>query len=254
MKRQPQTDSLTISRLKRWSIYFTGVVVTFSAVLIAVALLVLAGWHWDIGGFKHPWQGLAVMNPVTAMTFLLSGLSLLILILGRRSVQKTKLGLVLASLVVSIGLLRLLSIWWHDFWRVDYLLYSDKILLDIRAHFKSLRVMSPSTAVTFILSGVALLLLAVRRLSATAGSQLLAIGVGLIGLFTLVCYLYDVKELDNPTVTIPMAAPSTVCFLLLSLGLLFATPGKGIMRQITGPYTGSIMARRFIFFALLVPV
>jgi PAS domain S-box-containing protein len=254
MKRQPQTDSLTISRLKRWSIYFTGVVVTFSAVLIAVALLVLAGWQWDIVGFKRPWPGLAVMNPVTAMTFLLSGLSLLILIPRRRSVQKTRLGLILASLVISIGLLRLLSVWWQDFWRVDYLLYSDKVLLDARAHFKSPRTMSPSTAFTFLLSGAALLLLPIRRRSATVGAQLLAIGIGLIGLFTLICYLYGVEELDRPTVTIPMAAPSTVCFLLLSLGLLFATPGKGIMRQITGPYTGSIMARRFIFFALLVPV
>ena len=194
------------------------------------------------------------MNPVTAMTFLLSALSLLILIPGRRSGQKTRLGLVLASLVVLIGLLRLLSVFWQDFWRVDYLLYSEKILLDMRAHFKSPRTMSPSSAVTFVLSGAALLLLPVRRRAATVGSQVLAISIGLIALFILVCYLYGVKELDLPTVTIPMAAPSTICFLLLSLGLLFASPGKGVMRQVTGPYTGSIMARRFIFFALLVPV
>src|SRR5580658_8094812 len=159
MKRQPQSDTLTISSLKRWSVYFTGVVVTFTAVLIAVALLVLGGWQWDIGPHKRTWPGLSVMNPVTAMTFLLSGLSLLILIPRRRSIQKTRLGLILASLVISIGLLRLLSVWWQDFWRVDYLLYSDKVLLDARAHFKSPRTMSPSTAFTFLLSGAALLLL-----------------------------------------------------------------------------------------------
>jgi PAS domain S-box-containing protein len=254
MKRQPQSDTLTISSLKRWSVYFTGVVVTFTAILIGVALLVLGAWQWDIGPLKRPWPGLSVMNPVTAMTFLLSGLSLLILIPRRRSAQRTTWGLILASLVVSIGFLRLLSIWWQGFWRVDYLLYSDKILLDIRAHFTNPRVMSPSTAVTFILSGTALLLLPVRRRAATVGSQVLAIVIGLIGLFTLICYLYGVKELDLPTVTIPMAAYSTGCFLLLSLGLLFATPGKGIMRQITGPYSGSVMARRFIPFALLVPI
>jgi PAS domain S-box-containing protein len=254
MKRQPQSDTLTISSLKRWSVYFTGVVVTFTAILIGVALLALGGWQWDIGPLKRPWSGLSVMNPVTAMTFLLSGLSLLILIPRRRSVQKTRLGLILASLVISIGLLRLLSVCWQNFWRVDYLLYSDKILLDIRTRLTSPRVMSPSTAVTFILSGVALLLLPVRRRSAATGSQVLAIGIGLVGLFTLICYLFDVKELDLPTVTIPMAAHSTVCFMLLSLGLLFAAPGKGIMRQFTGPYSGSLMARRFIPFALLVPM
>jgi PAS domain S-box-containing protein len=254
MKRQPQTDSLTISRLKRWSIYFTGVVVTFSAVLIVVALLMLVGWLWDMDWLKRPLPGLSVMNPMTAVTFLLSGLSLLILIPRQRSAQKTRLGIALASLVISIGLLRLLSVWWQDFWRVDYLLYSDRILSDARAHFTRPRTMSPSTAVTFILSGTAFLLLPVRRRSSYIASQLLAIAIGLIGLFTLICYLYGVKELDSPAVTIPMAAPSTGCFLLISLSLLFATPGKGIMRQITGPYTGSVMARRFIFFALLVPV
>jgi PAS domain S-box-containing protein len=254
MKRQPPSDTLTISSLKRWSVYFTGVVVTFTAILIGVALLVLAAWQWDISPLKRPWPGLSVMNPVTAMTFLISGLSLLILIPRRRSIQKTTLGVILASLVISIGFLRLLSVWWPHFWRVDYLLYSDKILLDIRAHFANPRVMSPSTAVTFILSGTALLLLPVRRRSAATGSQVLAIGIGLIGLFTLICYLYGVKELDLPTVTLPMAAHSSGCFLLLSLGLLFATPGKGIMRQITGPYSGSVMARGFIPFALLVPI
>ncbi|HET6255944.1 MAG TPA: PAS domain S-box protein [Puia sp.] len=254
MKIQPQTDSLKISRLKRWSIYCAGVVVVFSAMLTAVALLVLAGWQWDIGWLKHPWPGLVVMNPVTAMTFLLSGLSLLMLIPRRRSGPGTTAGLALASLVVGIGLLRLLSVEWPEFWRVDYLLYSDKILSDIRARLAAPRTTSPSTAVTFILSGAALLLLPVRRRAATAGSQLLAVGIGLIGLFTLVCYLYGVKELDNPAVTLPMAAPSTVCFLLLCFGLLFAKPGKGIMRQVTGPYSGSLMARRSVAFALVVPI
>src|ERR1700742_5049156 len=114
MKRHPKTDSLTISRLKRWSIYFTGVVITFSAILIAVALLVLAGWQWDVGWLRHPWPGLAVMNPVTALTFMLSGLSLVLLI-PRRSSRQTTGGLVLASLVIAIALLRMVSVCWPAF-------------------------------------------------------------------------------------------------------------------------------------------
>src|ERR1700728_3772567 len=118
MKRQPHNDSLTISHLKRWSIYFTGAVVTFSALLIVVALLVLAGWQWNIGWLRNPWPGLSIMNPVTAMTFLFSGLSLLILSPRRRSTRKTTLGLILASLVLLIGLERLISIVSPGLWRV----------------------------------------------------------------------------------------------------------------------------------------
>ena len=193
------------------------------------------------------------MNPVTAMTFLLAGLSLITLAPRRRSTRKTTLGLTLASVVLLIGLERLFSFYSPGIWRVDYLLYSDRNLADIKAHLARPRTMSPSTAVTFILQGAALLLLPVRRRSATVGTQILAFGIGLVGFFTLICFLYGVKELHNPGVTIPMAASSTVCFILLSLGLLFVAPGKGIMRQFTSPYSGSVMSRRFIPFALVVP-
>jgi PAS domain S-box-containing protein len=254
MKGLPHNDSLTISHLKRWSIYFTGVVAVFTTVEVGVALLELAGWEWNVGWLRNRWSGLSVMNPVTAMTFLLAGLSLITLAPRRRSTRRTTLGLTLASLVLLIGLERLFSFYSPGIWRVDYLLYAARNLADMEAHLARARTMSPSTAVTFILQGAALLLLPVRRRSATVGTQILAFGIGLVGFFTLICFLYGVKELHNPGVTIPMAASSTFCFILLSLGLLFVAPGKGIMRQFTSPYSGSVMSRRFIPFALVVPV
>ena len=244
---------MTVSRLKRWSIGFSGIVVAFTGVQLAVALLVLTGWQWDIGALQHPWPGLAVMNPVTAGTFMLSGLSLFLQTPRRRQAYWANAGFLLAVLVLLIAVLRMISVLWPDIWRVDFLLFSGRILSDMREHSISPRTMSPSSAITFSFSGFALLLLAFRRRSATIAAQSLAIAVGLIGLFTLICYVYGVKELDIPSVTLPMALHSTVCFVLLSLGILFATPGKGIMRPVTGPYTGSVMSRRFIPFALLVP-
>src|SRR5579863_948556 len=124
MKAQPQTDSLTISRLKRWSLYFTGVIVTFSAILITVALL-----------------DLAIMNPVTAATFMISGVSLLILI-PRRNARRTAGGLFLAALILAIAVLRLVSVCWPGFWRVDYLFYSDQLIHNARAHLATPRTMS----------------------------------------------------------------------------------------------------------------
>ncbi|HUB59696.1 MAG TPA: PAS domain S-box protein, partial [Puia sp.] len=254
MKRQPQTDSLTISHLKRWSIYFSGVVFTVGAILIIVSLLVLAGWQWDIGWLKNPWPDLTVINPVTAIGFLLSGFSLLIFTPRRRSRRHTAGGLILASLVFAIGLLRLLSVWWPAFWRVDYLLYSEGIIRDALSHHTSPLVMVPETAIAFLLAGLALLLLPVRGGYGAILHQVPAIGLGFVAILTLVCYLYGVMDFNRSTVTMPMAAHSALCFLLLALALLFAAPGKGIMRQITGPYTGSVTARRFIPFALVVPV
>lgn len=253
MNKPAQTDSLTISRLKRWSVYFSGMVVLFGSFLTGVSLLVQIGWRWNIGVFRNYWPRLSLMNPVTAMTFLLSGLAIMVLSL-RRKVRKPVPGLILVCLPFSIGVLRLLSVWWPDFWRVDYLLYARGFLRDARLHSTSLRVMSPVTATAFILLSAAAWLLMKNRRWAILTAQSLAVCFGMIGLFTLICYLYGVGELYLSSVTIAMAAPSTVCFLLLSFAILFAAPGKGVMRQITGPYTGGVMSRRFIPFALIVPI
>ena len=253
MKQPPPTDSLTISRLKRWSFSFSGLVVAISGFLTAIALLVAIGWHWDIPSLRNLWPRFSLMNPVTSMTFFFSGLSLLVL-LSRKTARTPAVALLLFYLVFSIGLLRLLSVWWSGFWRVDQLVYAREFLADNRLHSAGLRVMSPITAIDFILFAGAALLLIRRRRYATLAAQALAIGVGLVGLFTLICYLFGVQELYLSSVTIAMAAPSSVSFVLLALGILFAAPGKGIMRQITGPYTGGVMSRRFIPFALIVPI
>jgi PAS domain S-box-containing protein len=53
---------------------------------------------------------------------------------------------------------------------------------------------------------------------------------------------------------IPMALHTAVGFLLFSLAILFSNPDKGIMKELTGPYSGSQTARILIPAAILIPM
>jgi hypothetical protein len=65
--------------------------------------------------------------------------------------------------------------------------------------------------------------------------------------------LYNVQLFYGWFTYLPMAIHSTVCFLLLSLAVLFAFPGKGVMQEFTSRYAGSQAARRLVPVAILVP-
>ena len=50
-----------------------------------------------------------------------------------------------------------------------------------------------------------------------------------------------------------MAAPTAICFLLFALSILFAEPGKGIMKEFTSTLSGSLMFRLLIPAAFIIP-
>src|SRR6202035_1253018 len=68
----PEALSRRHTRLLRWSNYLAMLV-------IAIGILVLARWQWDIALFKRPLPRLTAMNPLTALSFALAGISFLLL-------------------------------------------------------------------------------------------------------------------------------------------------------------------------------
>src|ERR1700734_4376255 len=99
-----EADSRRYIRLLRWSKYL-------AVLVLATGILVLARWQWDIALFKRPLPRLTAMNPLTALSFVLAGISFLLLSpTGRRglflvSFPKTGrlIGWILACLVLVTG-------------------------------------------------------------------------------------------------------------------------------------------------------
>jgi len=90
-----------VSRLTTWT----------SAIIIAAGALVLLGWTLDIRALILLLPAMVSMNPATALTFILAGLSLWWL--GGRHTQaspeRKKLGLALAGIVAVVGALKLMD-------------------------------------------------------------------------------------------------------------------------------------------------
>jgi PAS domain S-box-containing protein len=208
--------------LRRWSTYFVIFVLT-------IAILVLAGW--GIGLLGAPLAWLPAMNPLTALNFLVAGTSFLLLSpyppfpfsLASFAGKRGLIGWVLAGVVLLIGV--------------------------SKAAGPLLGVHEPAdhTAFCFILSGLCLFFLNRTGQGGFQHGQPIALLIGGIGLFALIEGLYRVAHML-------MTAQAAACFLFLSLALLLARPGEGIMKELTGGDTGSATARSLLPLVIFLPI
>jgi len=190
------------------------------------------------------------MNPVSALSFLLAASSFLILGFPLRSRLLVGSGYLLAAVVLAIAIIRLAGYFVPPLAEVDRFLYTDRLHTDVAGGFPGR--MAFNTALCFGCWATALLLL--RNGSKELAIQSLALVVVSLGLLSLVGYIYRVREINSVLQYLPMAVNTAVCFLLAALALLLVTADRGIMKDLTGSDTGSIMARRLLPFALVAPV
>jgi PAS domain S-box-containing protein len=253
----PEPGSGQQMLLLRWSKYF----VLF---ILAVGVLVLAGWTWDIDFFKRPIPHLTAMNPLSALNFLLAAASFLLLSrnpssyhpwhAGRRAFAGRRIitGNILAGLVLLIGLLRVAGPLPGLHLPVDQLMFAQQLSTDRPGNLPN--EMAIQTAFCFILSGLSLLMLNRLAKSGYPPSQYIALLIGMTGLFSLVGYLYRVQAFYGPFSYVPMSVHTSTCFLLLSVAILLAQADKGIMKELTSSNIGGVIGRSLLPFVVLLPI
>ena len=215
--------------------------------MILIALLVLLGWQFDIEFLKAPVSKQVAMNPASAIGFILSGISLWLF--ANNSYRK--IAYTLATIVFLLGLLKFSGLAFGLDFHVDTVLFTDKLLKDKAANLPNR--MAPNTALCFLLAGVCLLLFPHETYNKKKPSHYLALIIVLVGLLSLLGYLYRVQSFYGFLTYIPMAASSAVCFFLFAISILFADSGKGIMKEFTSTLSGSLMARLLIPAAIVIP-
>ncbi|TAG34341.1 MAG: PAS domain S-box protein [Oscillatoriales cyanobacterium] len=131
---------------------------------------------------------------------------------------------------------------------IDQLLFKDNSnLTSISAPGR----MAPNTATAFLLQGTALLLLSLRR-PKYLRVQILSCCAFLIAYLGLIGYIYG-KPFFYTIGYTGMALHTSVAFMLLSLGILFASPERGLIAVIVSDRAGGIMARRLLPQAMVIP-
>jgi PAS domain S-box-containing protein len=218
-----------------------------SVAVPALGFLALLGWVFRLEVLRGFSAG-AAMNPVSALCFIVLGLTLW-LVRTERSNTAYVLGNVGAALVTTAGLLILLGHFLHWDYGLDRMLFPARLETEQLQHGR----MAPNTAAGLIAGGLALLLLDVQSRRGFRPAQLLALGTALLGVLSLMGFAYHSLALFQIAGYVPMALNTGLCFGLLGLGVLSARPDTGLMAVLTSSTAGGAILRRLWPAAVLIP-
>jgi PAS domain S-box-containing protein len=223
-----------------------------SAAVILMGGLVLMGWLFDVENLKSIIPGMIAMNPGgTAVAFLLAGVSLWI----QSAPASRRLRAVAMACAGAVFLWALFRLGGYLFaWDggPDQLLFREKLALEERRAGYPNR-MAPNTAAALLLVGLALLLLGARSRRGVLAGQFAALATAIIALLAIIGYAYSALPLAGIEQFIPMALNTALALALISGGILFARPDRGMMAIITSGDAGGVMARRLLPAVILIP-
>jgi PAS domain S-box-containing protein len=218
--------------------------------LILGGTVVLCGWFLDNDVLKRILPGLVAMNPVTALGFILAGVSLLFYWHSRQHQKQSSLGRIFGGVLIAIGVLKIgeyLFGWHLEF---DQVLFKMQVQHDPRDIHNQI---APNTAFDFVLGGLALWFLnkAPRRFSVSA--QNLGLTLGIVSLVPLTGYLYQATYLYSVG-SFPMALSTALFFFMLAIGVLLAQSESGVVALFLSQTPGGAVARRLLPIAFAVPI
>jgi len=220
-------------------------IVSLSVVIIAS--LALLGWATDSETLRGVLPSLPPMRPSAAVGLIVGGASLWLLSRTRINRAGRKIGRAFALMIALLGFVTLIEYLFHWNLSVDDWLFRSKLE---EAGNTSGR-LPVSTALAFLMSGLALLTLNVETRRSSRPAQFLALTAIVICLLTLLSYGYGIAPLYhfNPG----MAINTAVAFVLLSLGILSTHPDRGLMAVATSDSAGGFMLRRLVLAVIGVP-
>jgi PAS domain S-box-containing protein len=190
---------------------------------IAVGLAGLAGWVFHVPILKSVLPGLVTMKANTAACVVLIGVSLWWLRAPDRPRPFSNLMANGAAAVVSaVGLLSFLEFLGGWNFGIDQFFFVEAAEEAIGSVRPGL--MSPITALAFLLLGLALLLLDWTRWREASPAQSLALGSGLISLFALLDFIVQPHAFHTH-----IALPTVITLCLLSLGIVCSRPERGFV-------------------------
>jgi PAS domain S-box-containing protein len=223
---EPEQSSRLQMRCRYWSRHL-------AVSVIAIAILILIGWQWEISYLKQLIPHMAPMAPLTALAFLLAGATLLAFSQSHSSGKTGRrlLARILAGLVLLTGLLKITG-----------------LVASLPGQ------MTAQTGYCFVFAGFAMLLMDRETKNGRIPAQYFAVIVAATGFFSLLGYLYRVRPIVGVFTYTPMSVHTGLCFCFLSIAILLAHPDRGIMKELTSSNMGGLTARSLLPLIILLPV
>jgi PAS domain S-box-containing protein len=217
-----------------------------SLIVVLIGSAVLVGWATGNVTLKAVLPTLPAMLPNVAAGLILAGVSLGLL--TRRPLNRLArvFGTAGALLTTLVGLVSVIEFVFGVRSGIDRWLFQSR--LDASVHGG----MPVGTALSFLVSGIALLMLYFEtRRRDRRPAQLLAISVAVICLLTLLSYGYGTRAIYH--LSPEMAIHTAIAFIVLSIGILSAYPKCGLMAIATSRSAGGFMFRRLMLAVIGIP-
>ena len=209
---------------------------------VALGVLVLLGWAFDIEVLKCFKPGLPSMKVNTALGFIVAGLALLLRAFGTKSSRLWTLGL--AALLVWRGALKLVGGASGLDIGLDQWIFPDAS--PVRGSMPAL------AAINFLLTGTAILVLGLRW-KGLAAAECLAGLVALISTMALLGKAYDAPSPFMAQGFTTVAVHTSLGFIILSLSIALADPRHVIANAVADGGPNGVNARRLLPPALVFP-
>ena len=232
-----------------------GLATLAGGVVVLLGALVLVGWALDLTALKSVVAGWRTMAPLTALSFLMSGMALYGAVASPRAHgsalkgpevrARRRLRQSLAAAVALIAALRLLDYLMGWNLGIDRLGFRES---PAAVAMTGTTRMAPATALGLLFVGCALLLPTRRPFN--IAFQSLTWLAGLIGWLGLSFYLYGGEPL------LPfaqMAVHTSIAFLILSAGILCTRTNEGLLALLTSDSAAGSVSRRLMPAVLVVP-
>lgn len=232
-------DTHVHRRMRKWF----GV---FIVILFTIPSLVLIGWIFDIYSLRTFFFPPFVMLPLTAVCFILVASAKFLL----RKEGTVNRGRALVFIVMAIGLLRVAELFPGVGFSIDRTLFPASYHQAIPVQSGR---MSPVAAICFILAGVAMLLRWYPDNLRKKLSHYVILVIAATALFSILGYIYRIPQFTGFWSYLATDTSTALCFFIFSLAILFADPGKGIMKEFTSTFGGSLVARLMIPVAIVIP-
>ena len=215
-----------------------------SVVLVGIALLALLGWALNIEIIKGFYPGLSVMNPTTAVMFVLSGVALWFFCAEPFNAQ----GWLVwggGAIVALLGGLKLAdsALGWNL--NVDIWLFYEKAASDP---------MTGGTAFSFLMVGMGMMLQNVRIGESHWPAQTCVVISTTVALLSLIECFYSLMSSHSVFQHPPMPLNTGLAFILLNSGILYARPDREPTATTVSMTAGGMMARRLLPAAFAIPL
>jgi len=219
---------------------------------IVVGAAILSGWAFGVPTL-HASPGTAGMQPITAITFILTGLALFLAHPADAPGWMGTLSRVLAILVAVVTLITGAEYLLNMNLGIDLLVYPIGTSPPTSTGVTLAGRMAINTAAAFMCLAIGLLLLPRDRRNNGIASQIAAFGAVVIAFVALVGYAFGVRDFYSMQEFLGMALVSAVTFVVLGVGLLFSQLHRGLPGLVSDAGAAGVVARRLLPGTIIIP-